>query len=298
MKCSFNSKIEYTGYHYHVWKNSDEIERDTIFFNFDEANEYAKSNGYKLIGKWKQYTHDGKTISDTEWIEDIDVKGGANMYLDIDKFNKYMSDNNIENQPMIREMGTVENAMEIYRKEDGLLFSNVEEMKEYCEGYYFILNGIWFHILYDEAKDVINNNSNQYNTTTKKREINNINVLEKAKEIACKLGWRSVKINSDDSEVLELEFRKESPAGRDFTLCVYMENGDIESLINSIYERYKNYDCSEETYYLLDSTGHGINGTLYNMKDLYEDVEACEDMIWELYKKLREENWSVFKEEK
>ena len=51
--------------------------------------------------------------------------------------------------------------------------------------------------------------------------------------------------------------------------------------LNSIYA---DFDCSEETYLWLDSTGHGTNGAPYDMKDLYEDMEACQEMIMELYR--------------
>ena len=38
-----------------------------------------------------------------------------------------------------------------------------------------------------------------------------------------------------------------------------------------------------ETYLWLDSDGHGKNGAPYDMKDLYEDMEACREIIYELY---------------
>ena len=34
--------------------------------------------------------------------------------------------------------------------------------------------------------------------------------------------------------------------------------------------------------------GHGKNGAPYDMKDLYGDMEACQDMIYELYQALNE----------
>ncbi|MGJ0846593.1 hypothetical protein ACR77J_07885 [Tissierella praeacuta] len=77
---------------------------------------------------------------------------------------------------------------------------------------------------------------------------------------------------------------KFSPAGQDFN--IYIEGETEEDLIDSIYERYENFDVSEETYLWLDDTGHGANGAPYDMRDLYNDMEACEQMILELYNEL------------
>lgn len=38
----------------------------------------------------------------------------------------------------------------------------------------------------------------------------------------------------------------------------------------------------------LDSDGHGINGAPYDMKDVYEDMEACQNMILELYIRIKQ----------
>jgi len=81
-------------------------------------------------------------------------------------------------------------------------------------------------------------------------------------------------------------FSKYSPAGQDFNITV--EGRNAEELIHDIYERYDNFDVSYETYLWLDSTGHGTNGAPYDMRDLYEDMESCQDMILELYNKLIE----------
>ena len=61
-----------------------------------------------------------------------------------------------------------------------------------------------------------------------------------------------------------------------------------EEFSEQLQERYNNFDCSEETYLWLDNTGHGTNGAPYDMKDLYEDMEACEEMLRELACKLQE----------
>ena len=38
----------------------------------------------------------------------------------------------------------------------------------------------------------------------------------------------------------------------------------------------------EEAYIWLDDSGHGKNGAPHDMKDVYEDMEACKSMLGEL----------------
>jgi len=84
----------------------------------------------------------------------------------------------------------------------------------------------------------------------------------------------------------EFEFQKYSPAGQDFNMSISAES--LSELNNGLYERYNNFDCSEEAHIWLDESGHGKNGAPYDMKDLYEDMEACEEMIRELAEKIQE----------
>lgn len=78
---------------------------------------------------------------------------------------------------------------------------------------------------------------------------------------------------------------KFSPAGQDFSFEI--EGETLEELINNTYDYYENYDVSYETYLWLDDTGHGTNGAPCDMKDLYEDMEACKEMIYEIYEALK-----------
>ncbi|WP_099301867.1 hypothetical protein [Bacillus sp. Marseille-P3800] len=93
------------------------------------------------------------------------------------------------------------------------------------------------------------------------------------------LGW-NVEKEGDN----EYRISKFSPAGQDFGITI---NGECEKdLIDSIYSKYENFDVSEETYLWLDNTGHGINGAPYHMRELLTDMEACEQMIFNLYKEI------------
>ena len=71
---------------------------------------------------------------------------------------------------------------------------------------------------------------------------------------------------------------------------------EIDTLTNNLYERYSDFDVSSETYLWLDNTGHGTNGAPYDMKDLYEDMDACQEMIMELYNVFNNEDWSEYYE--
>jgi hypothetical protein len=94
-------------------------------------------------------------------------------------------------------------------------------------------------------------------------------------EIAEGLEW-NVEIDGQ-----KFTFSKYSPAGQDFSFCIELETK--EDLINNIQEYIEGYDVSYETYIWLDDTGHGANGSPYDMKDVYEDMEACLENVRELF---------------
>lgn len=83
-------------------------------------------------------------------------------------------------------------------------------------------------------------------------------------------------------------FSQYSPEGQDFGF--YIDKTDtLKDFTNAVYNYYEDYDCSEEAYIWLDDTGHGKNGAPYDMKDVYEDMEACKQYILDLYEILSEE---------
>ena len=82
-------------------------------------------------------------------------------------------------------------------------------------------------------------------------------------------------------------FSKYSPEGQDFGFEV--EGEDLNEIANNIYNYYDDFDVSYETYLWLDGSGHGCNGAPYDMKDLYEDMQTCEEYIYELYEIIKEE---------
>lgn len=106
-----------------------------------------------------------------------------------------------------------------------------------------------------------------------------------------------IKIAESDSWVVSEEtfvngkgllFSKYSPAGHDFNISVEPSN-KFEDLLEHIKYYHDNFDVDYETYIWLDSDGHGRNGAPYHIKDLVEDMEACQKMILELYNLLKKE---------
>lgn len=90
-----------------------------------------------------------------------------------------------------------------------------------------------------------------------------------------------IKISEDDkSAYVELSFF--SPEGQDYNLSIEKGN-NIECFCNNIYDYYDNFDVSYETYLWLDSDGHGSNGAPYDMKDVYEDMEWCQNKIYDIF---------------
>lgn len=104
--------------------------------------------------------------------------------------------------------------------------------------------------------------------------------IKKMIEVAEKLDW-SVHIDKNWYTI-----SKFSPAGQDFNIEITADN--VEEVVEKIKERCESFDCSEETYIWLDNSGHGKNGSPYDMKDLYEDMEACLEMMQELYEELEQ----------
>ena len=112
--------------------------------------------------------------------------------------------------------------------------------------------------------------------------------FEKVYEIAERNGWQADCYYVNNETEVCFSFEKYSPAGQDFYFSVSVPNEDDEDIFynnvaDAIYEYWEDFDVSYETYIWLDETGHGRNGAPYDMKDLYEDMQACEDMTHDLW---------------
>lgn len=102
--------------------------------------------------------------------------------------------------------------------------------------------------------------------------------LNKVIKVSKKLDW-NVDVNGQD-----ITFQKYSPAGQDFNVTITATN--LEEVVDKLNQQCDSFDCSYETYIWLDNQGHGKIGAPYDMKDLYEDMEACLDMMKDLYDEL------------
>lgn len=113
--------------------------------------------------------------------------------------------------------------------------------------------------------------------------------FEKIYQIAERKGWQVDYSYSGEKDALVIfSFYKDSPAGQDFSFEVSVPNEEDEDIFydnvaDAIYTYWESFDVCYETYIWLDETGHGRNGAPYDMKDLYEDMQACEDMIHNLW---------------
>ena len=113
---------------------------------------------------------------------------------------------------------------------------------------------------------------------------------EKIVEVANTQDWKVDTVDNGNGNYTFV-FSRYSPAGQDFSFEADMEENNIQYLLDNINKYFLSYDCSKEAYICLDSTGHGCNGAPYDMKDVYEDMQACEQAIFDLYHILRKEDW-------
>lgn len=114
--------------------------------------------------------------------------------------------------------------------------------------------------------------------------------FEKIYRIAEREGWQVSDgfLLKKDAEKVFFSFEKYSPAGQDFYFEVFVPNEEgedtfYENVAEAIDKYWEGFDVCYETYIWLDETGHGRNGAPYDMKELYEDMQACQDMIHDLW---------------
>lgn len=88
------------------------------------------------------------------------------------------------------------------------------------------------------------------------------------------------KISDEDDNYIS--FQKYSPYGHDFNFEIYTED-NLRCFCNNILSYYYAFDLSYEAYLWLDDMGHGKNGAPYEMIDVYKDMEACKEFVYELY---------------
>ena len=65
--------------------------------------------------------------------------------------------------------------------------------------------------------------------------------------------------------------------GQDVNESFYVKN--LEDIKHEVYERYRNFDPSEEASVWLDDTGHGKNGAPHDMEDVLNDMKEVEGAL-------------------
>ena len=87
----------------------------------------------------------------------------------------------------------------------------------------------------------------------------------------------------------EYRIGKYSPAGQDFSFVIDI-GSSVDEMLSNIYAYHSDFDVSEQAYMWLDDTGHGRNGAPYDMRDVYDDMVACETFILEAAQIIEKEN--------
>lgn len=109
---------------------------------------------------------------------------------------------------------------------------------------------------------------------------NKVYYLEQVIDILESNGW-SVTVYDD-----ELNCQRYSPVGQDFNVTFSITD-DYCDFVQGVHNVYDEFDVSYETYLWLDSSGHGTNGAPYDMMDVYNDMQECENMLLELWEELK-----------
>lgn len=99
--------------------------------------------------------------------------------------------------------------------------------------------------------------------------------------------WSVSTDKTEEGHIL-FEFSKFTPAGQDFNFSATMTDGDPATLVEDIKRYYESFDVDEEAYLWIGPDGHGRNGAPYHIKGIVSDMEAAEEMIYQLYEALNE----------
>lgn len=103
--------------------------------------------------------------------------------------------------------------------------------------------------------------------------------------------WNNkTKLVESKGDVLEFTFAQYSDAGQDFSFVAEMKDGDVDTLIQSIFDYYEGYDPDEEAILWIGHDGHGRNCAPYRLSDIIKDMEQCEEMMKDLLYAIEEAN--------
>lgn len=97
--------------------------------------------------------------------------------------------------------------------------------------------------------------------------------IEKAAEEA---GW-NVTIGKLEDCGYDIDFQMYTDFVQDVNESFYVKT--LEDIKHEVYERYQNFDPSEEASVWLDETGHGKNGAPHDMEDVLNDMKEVEKAL-------------------
>ena len=125
------------------------------------------------------------------------------------------------------------------------------------------------------------------NTETMEGKISSDDNVQKIISAANQKGW-SVTTDETEEGHLLFEFSQFTPAGQDFSFSSEMTGGDPVTLVEEIRKYYEGFDVDEEAYLWIGPDGHGRKGAPYHIRDIVRDMEATEEMVYQLYTALNE----------
>lgn len=97
--------------------------------------------------------------------------------------------------------------------------------------------------------------------------------IEKAAEEA---GW-NVTIGKRDDGGYDIDFQMYTDFGQDRNESFYVQK--LEDIKSEVYDRYQNFDPSEEAALWIDESGHGKNGAPHDMEDVLNDMKDVEQAL-------------------
>ena len=103
--------------------------------------------------------------------------------------------------------------------------------------------------------------------------------------VAEKEGW-AVTIEEQNELRITFNFAKFTTQGQDFYFSDKSFDNDHDVLLENIFDYYQDYDPDYEAYLWIGEDGHGHNGAPYHIADIVADMNAAEDMVYQLHTAL------------
>jgi len=100
-----------------------------------------------------------------------------------------------------------------------------------------------------------------------------------AEELGWSVDWQTQEHPNGKTEKI-VEFSQESPAGEDFSFCVFYDA--LPDIANELYTWWQNFDIEEHVKMWLEAKSNG-GGGVPDIGTLVEDAKAIDDMCAKLW---------------